>query len=181
MIISETIQAMPVKFSVTIVRLKAYMTIASPVTVIFTKSHKCVSNLTNCAFKLYMTVDLCIAYYIYAHAHFDDLELDLDFEKRLKGVSLLVCPRCLAAPSVTPEGVSRYRARIELSVMDVTPTSALMEWDFTGLDPRYVQLFELKVKSRSNFTLLTESLKPNLNVMDLSLQPGLYDERVYYT
>ena len=99
--------------------------------------------------------------------------------KRLKGVSLLVCPRCPAAPSVTPEAVSRYRARIELSVMDVTPTSALMEWDFTGLDPRYVQLFELKVKSRSNFTLLTESLKPNLNVMDLSLQPGLYDERVY--
>ena len=74
---------------------------------------------------------------------------------------------------MTPQQVNRYRARIDLSVMDVTPTSAVLEWDFLGLDPRYVRLFELKVKSRSNFTLMTESLKPNLNVMDLSLQPGM--------
>ncbi|KAK7504024.1 hypothetical protein BaRGS_00004756 [Batillaria attramentaria] len=43
-------------------------------------------------------------------------------------------------------------------------SSATIEWDFVGLDPRYVQLYELKVKSRSNITLLTKPLKPNLRV-----------------
>ena len=45
-IISETIQAMPITFAVNIVRLKVYMTIASPMTLIFIQGHKCVSNLT---------------------------------------------------------------------------------------------------------------------------------------
>ena len=88
------------------------------------------------------------------------------------GVYLFNQRICWTAPNVQPQPVSKYRARIDLSVMDVTPTSAVLEWDFNGLDPRYVQLFEMKIKSRSNFTLLTETLKPNLNVMDLSLQPG---------
>ena len=44
--ISETIQAMPINFAVKIVRLKVYMTIASPITVSFIQGHKCVSNLT---------------------------------------------------------------------------------------------------------------------------------------
>ncbi|KAK7099884.1 cell adhesion molecule DSCAM-like isoform X2 [Littorina saxatilis] len=79
------------------------------------------------------------------------------------------------APIVTPPPQqNKYRAWLPLSIVDVTPNSALLSWDFTGLDPRYVHLFELKVKSRSNFTLLTETLKPNLKVMDLTLQPGQF-------
>ena len=46
LIISETIQAMPIKFAVKIVRLKVYMTIVSPITLTFKQGHKCVSNLT---------------------------------------------------------------------------------------------------------------------------------------
>ena len=45
-IISVTVQAMAIKFAVKIVRLKVYMTIASPMTVTFIQGHKCVSNLT---------------------------------------------------------------------------------------------------------------------------------------
>ena len=46
LIISETIKAMPTTFAVKIVRLKVYMTIASPMTLTFIQGHKCVSNLT---------------------------------------------------------------------------------------------------------------------------------------
>ncbi|XP_076439918.1 protein sidekick-1-like [Babylonia areolata] len=74
-----------------------------------------------------------------------------------------------APPGPTPP---RYKGDITLSVMDVTPKSASVEWGFSGLDPRRVQLFELKVKSRSNYTMLTETLQPHLNIMQLSLQPG---------
>lgn len=74
------------------------------------------------------------------------------------------------APAVVQD-VS-YRARIALTIVEVTPTSAQLEWEFTGLDPRYVQLFDLKVKSRTNVTLLSESLKPNLNEMTLTLHSG---------
>ena len=45
-IIPETIQAMPITFAANIVRLKVYMTIASPMTLTFTQGHNCVSNLT---------------------------------------------------------------------------------------------------------------------------------------
>ena len=44
-IISEHIQAMTIKFAAKIVRLKAYMTIARPMTLISIQGHKCVSNL----------------------------------------------------------------------------------------------------------------------------------------
>ena len=46
LIISEIIQAMPTKFAVKIVRLKVYMTIASPMTLTLIEGHKCVSNFT---------------------------------------------------------------------------------------------------------------------------------------
>ena len=45
-IISETVQAIPIKFAVKIVRLKVYMTIALPIILTFIQGHKCVSNLT---------------------------------------------------------------------------------------------------------------------------------------
>ena len=46
LIISETIQAMPIMIVVKVVRLKFYVTIASPMTLAFIQGHKCVSNLT---------------------------------------------------------------------------------------------------------------------------------------
>ena len=46
LIISETIQAMPITFAVWIVQLKVYMTIASLLTLTFIQGHKCISNLT---------------------------------------------------------------------------------------------------------------------------------------
>ena len=45
LIMSETIQAMPIKFAVKVVRLKVDMAIASPMTWPFTQGHKCVSDL----------------------------------------------------------------------------------------------------------------------------------------
>ena len=39
-------QAMPIMFAVKMVRLKVYMTIASPMTMTFIQGHKNVSNLT---------------------------------------------------------------------------------------------------------------------------------------
>ena len=45
-IISETIQAMPIKLAVQIVRVKVYMTIASPLTLTFMQDHKWVLNVT---------------------------------------------------------------------------------------------------------------------------------------
>ena len=70
LIISETIQGMPIKFALQIVLLKVYMTIASPLTLTFIQGHKCVSDKVNyfltCnisdKFKLDMTVDLWITY-----------------------------------------------------------------------------------------------------------------------
>ena len=44
LIISKTTQAMPIKFAVKIVQLKVYLAIASPMTLTFIHSHKCVSN-----------------------------------------------------------------------------------------------------------------------------------------
>ena len=46
LIISESIQAIPIKFAVKIVRLNVYMTIASPITLILIQGHNCFSNLT---------------------------------------------------------------------------------------------------------------------------------------
>ena len=46
LIISETIQAMPIKFAVKIVRLQVCTTIASPMTLTFIQGHKCVTNWT---------------------------------------------------------------------------------------------------------------------------------------
>ena len=44
-IVSETFQAMPTKFAAKIIRLKAYITVASPMTLTFTQGHNCISNL----------------------------------------------------------------------------------------------------------------------------------------
>ena len=46
MIISETIQAMPIKFALKIIWLKVYMTIASLMTLTFIQGHKFAWNLT---------------------------------------------------------------------------------------------------------------------------------------
>ena len=47
LIISKTIQATTIKFTVKVVRLRVYiMTIASPMTLTFIQDHKCASNLT---------------------------------------------------------------------------------------------------------------------------------------
>ena len=46
LIISETIEVLPIKFAVKIVRLKVYMVIASLMTLTFIQVHKCVSNMT---------------------------------------------------------------------------------------------------------------------------------------
>ena len=46
LIISESIQAMPIKFAVKIVGLKVYMTNDSPMTLTFIEGRKYVSNLT---------------------------------------------------------------------------------------------------------------------------------------
>ena len=86
LIISETVQAMPIKFAVKIVRLKVYMAIASPMTLKFIQGHKCVSNLSTCnisdnikafPFKLGMTVGLCL-----------DLNLNLTLKKYVSLVPL---------------------------------------------------------------------------------------------
>ena len=48
LIISETVQEMPIKFAVKIaVQLKVSMTIASMMTLTFIQGHECISNLTN--------------------------------------------------------------------------------------------------------------------------------------
>ena len=49
-IISESFQAMPIKFAVKIVRLKVYIlsSILIPMTFLFGQGHNCVSNLTHC-------------------------------------------------------------------------------------------------------------------------------------
>ena len=47
LIISETIEAMAVKFALKLVRLKVYMIIVSPMTLLFMQGHNCLSNLTN--------------------------------------------------------------------------------------------------------------------------------------
>ena len=94
-IISETIQAMHIKFAVKIVRLKVYINFSqsddfdlhsgSQLRLILDKILTSTmyigiivisrtDNIEAMAFKLCIT-DLCIAY-IYAHAHFDDLDLD---------------------------------------------------------------------------------------------------------
>nr|KAG5711725.1 hypothetical protein BaRGS_023489 [Batillaria attramentaria] len=79
-----------------------------------------------------------------------------------------------AAPDTPSNTENRYRATLPLTVVGIRDSSATIEWDFVGLDPRYVQLYELKVKSRSNITLLTKPLKPNLRVMELNLQPDQF-------
>ena len=46
MIISETVKAKAITFAGKTVRLKVYVTTASPMTLTFIQGHKCVSNLT---------------------------------------------------------------------------------------------------------------------------------------
>ena len=48
LIISKTIQAIPIMFLVLLVRLKVYRTVSSLMTLIFTQGHNWVSNLTVC-------------------------------------------------------------------------------------------------------------------------------------
>ena len=45
--ISETLQAMPIKFAVKIVRLKVYLIFLSPMTLPVIQGHSCVSNVTH--------------------------------------------------------------------------------------------------------------------------------------
>ena len=54
-IISENVQAMPIKLAVWIVRLHVY-TIASPVTLNFIQGHKCASILTTFQLALARTI-----------------------------------------------------------------------------------------------------------------------------
>ena len=56
LIISETVQAMPIKFAVNIVCLKVYMTIARLITLTFMQGHKCVSNLTTFELAMSQTI-----------------------------------------------------------------------------------------------------------------------------
>ena len=77
---------MPVKFAVKIVRLNVYMTFASPTTLTFIQSHKCVSNWTGLLFNL-QYIGQYLSYYIQTwndgrrmhnvHARFDELTLTL--------------------------------------------------------------------------------------------------------
>ena len=46
LIISETIQAVPIKFAVKIVRQKVYTSTASLMTLMFIEGHKCISKWT---------------------------------------------------------------------------------------------------------------------------------------
>ena len=76
---------MPIKFAVNIARLKVYTAIASPMTLIFTQGHTCVSNLTTFELEISRTIlkllhwhDSRLMHGIHSHAHVDDL--DLDFE-----------------------------------------------------------------------------------------------------
>ena len=80
---------MPIKFAVKIVRLKVYMTMASPMTLTIIQGHKCVSNLTTfklarsrIIFKLLHRPwhDCRLMHGIHAQPRFDDLQLDLDFK-----------------------------------------------------------------------------------------------------
>ena len=89
MFISETIQAMPIKFAMKIVQLKVYMTNASPMTLTSIQGHKCVSNwiIFNLQYlRQYLSYYIQTqCYYIqtwhgsrpihgmHAHARFDDL------------------------------------------------------------------------------------------------------------
>ena len=87
--ISETVQAMPIKFAVKIVRLKVYNNLLSLMTLLFTQGHNCISNWTICltcsiiaisrtVFKLWQSTchDGRHMHGTYAHARFDHLDLD---------------------------------------------------------------------------------------------------------
>ena len=90
-IISETIQAMPIKFSVKIVRQKVYMTTASPMTTSFTSASQ--TLLFNLRY-----LGQCLSYYIqtwhggrfmdavYAH----DLDLDARSQWVSKGIQISI-------------------------------------------------------------------------------------------
>ena len=97
---------MPIKFAV---KIKGLYNICSPMTLTFIQGHTGLSHLTNfnllqfnsnisdniqaVAFKLGMTVNLCMAYiYICTQAHFDDLELDASVTVS----PLFLCPWLLA-------------------------------------------------------------------------------------
>ena len=100
LIISETVQATPIQLTVEIVPTKGlYDHRQSNDLDLHSRSqlHLKIDNFFTCtiiviprtvAFKLRMMVDLCMAY-IYAHARFDDLGLDLDFDDWL--ILLRVC------------------------------------------------------------------------------------------
>ena len=82
LIISETVPAMP-KFVVKVVRLKVYIILSQSDDLALHKrsQHRVkrekfiADSIQAIAFNLGMTVDLCMAYN-YAHARFDDLDLD---------------------------------------------------------------------------------------------------------
>ena len=64
--------------------------------------------------------------------------------------------------------------------MDVTPTSAMVSWDFGGLDPRYVQMYDVKVKSGTNLTLVTKQLGRDTNALRINLQAGRFRVHCVY-
>ena len=74
---------MPIKVAAKTVRLKVYMTIASPTTLPFVKGHKCVSNLTGFFYLQYLGQYYIQTWHggtlmdvIYSYVHFNDLDLD---------------------------------------------------------------------------------------------------------
>ena len=83
-VISETIHTMPIMFAVKIVSLKVYMTIASPMTLTFnSRSQMRLTLLFNLQYlEQYLSYyvqtwhDGKLIHGIYAHARFDDLDLD---------------------------------------------------------------------------------------------------------
>ena len=85
---------MLIKFPVNIVRLKVYMTVATPMTLTLQVRLK-LDYLLTCntsdnniviTFKLGMTIDLWMSYN-YAHARFDDLDRDAKWQLDGKGLN----------------------------------------------------------------------------------------------
>ena len=109
---------MPITFTAKIVRPKVYMTVASPVTLTFIQSHKCVSNVTIYFLTCNISENINLSCYIhtwhggrlmhgiYAHARFDDLELDLEIENVCKA-----CATCFSIKS-NPRPASAGRLSI---------------------------------------------------------------------
>ena len=119
LIISETIPAVPTKFVVKIVLLKVYITIASPMSPTKGLDYHCQSNDLDLHSRSQMHqffnlqyIGQYLSYYIqtwhgrrlmhdmYAQAHFDYLELDLDFENVCKACTSCFSLNCTIQPAM---------------------------------------------------------------------------------